>query len=33
MIQIVAARYNEDVEWLKNSSEDTIIYNKGDTLH
>jgi hypothetical protein len=33
MIQIVAARYNEDVEWLKNSREDTIIYNKGDTLH
>lgn len=32
MFQIVVARYNENVEWLKESCKDTIIYNKGDTL-
>ena len=30
---IVVARYNEDIEWLRSEMDHCIIYNKGDALH
>lgn len=31
--KIVVARYNENIEWLKDDMKNCIIYNKGDKLH
>ena len=31
--KIVVARYNENIEWLKDEITNCIIYNKGDKLH
>jgi hypothetical protein len=31
--KIVVARYNENIEWLKNEKENCVIYNKGNKLN
>jgi len=31
--KIIVARYNENIEWIKDEMKNTIIYNKGDKLN